>query len=257
MLEACVSESPESGEGGAALAALFDRHFEVVTADTPELLDAAHALRYQVYCLEHAFEDPAQQTGEREVDQYDVRSVHAVLIARASGTVVGCVRLVLPELNGAVGPLPILSVVDQASVARLNEYRTARLAEISRYAIAKAYRRRSGENLYPDVGEQSLEANDWRRVAPHMSLGLLRGVGRVAHAHGIDTVCAAMAPPLLRMLERFGLIFERLGEPIEYHGPRQPCIARCDQLLAGMADRNPAYHRVVEEAYRGSGRTEG
>lgn len=238
-------------DGGASLTALFDRHFEVVTADTPELLDAAHALRYQVYCLEHDFEDPSQQTGEREVDQYDVRSVHAVLIARAIGTVVGCVRLVLPELNGAAGPLPIRGLLDQASLERLNAYPTARMAEISRYAIAKAYRRRSGETLYPDVGVQAFETKDLRRVAPHMSLGLLRGLGRVAHAHGIDTVCAAMAPPLLRMLERLGLVFERIGEEIEYHGPRLPCIARWDQLMAGMADRRPVYYRVVEEAYRG------
>lgn len=249
-----MTDARDSGlgdDGGASLTALFDRHFEVVAADTPELLDAAHALRYQVYCLEHGFEDPSQQTGEREVDQYDVRSVHAVLIARASGTVVGCVRLVLPELNGVAGPLPIRGLLDQASLERLNEYRTARLAEISRYAIAKAYRRRAGESHYPDVATEKFNATDLRRVAPHMSLGLLRGVGRAARAHGIDTVCAAMAPPLLRMLERFGLVFERLGEPIEYHGPRQPCIARCEQLLAGMADRNPVYHRVVAEAYRG------
>jgi len=255
-----MSDADDSGRGddaGAALAALFNRHFEVVPADTPELLDAAHALRYQVYCVEHGFEDPSQQTGEREFDQYDVRSVHAVLIARASGGVVGCVRLVLPELHGVAGPLPILGLLNDPSQARLAEFATARIAEISRYAISKAYRRRSGENLYPDVATEDIHAADLRRVAPHMSLGLLRGVGRVARAHGIDTVCAAMAPPLFRLLERFGLEFERLGPPIEYHGPRQPCIARCDQLLAGMADRNPAYHRVVEEAYRGGGRTEG
>jgi hypothetical protein len=41
--------------------ALYDRHFSVVPADTPELLDAVHALRYQVYCVEHPFEDPTQR----------------------------------------------------------------------------------------------------------------------------------------------------------------------------------------------------
>ena len=42
---------------------LYDRYFTVVPADTPELLDAAHELRYQVYCREHAFENPAADSG--------------------------------------------------------------------------------------------------------------------------------------------------------------------------------------------------
>lgn len=81
--------------------ALYDRHFIVVPADTPELLDAVHALRYQVYCVEHAFEDPTEQLGGRERDRFDAQSVHAALIAKSSGSVVGCVRLVLPERGAA------------------------------------------------------------------------------------------------------------------------------------------------------------
>ena len=83
--------------GGGALGDLYNRYFDVVPAHTPDLLEAAYALRYQVYCVEHAFEDPAQQIGEREIDRYDEHSVHAVLIAKNTGEVVGCVRLILPQ----------------------------------------------------------------------------------------------------------------------------------------------------------------
>jgi hypothetical protein len=48
----------------------------------------AHALRYQVYCVEHAFEDPSQQIGERERDRDDDRAVHAVLIRKSTERVV-------------------------------------------------------------------------------------------------------------------------------------------------------------------------
>jgi N-acyl amino acid synthase of PEP-CTERM/exosortase system len=227
------------------LSALYDRDFIVVPADTPDLMDAAHALRYQVYCVEHQFEDPAQQQGKRERDAYDAHSVHAVLIARSSGDVVGCVRLILPD--GATPSLPLWNLLGDPERSRLDSFGRHRTAEISRYAIAKAYRRREGESQYPDVGEPV--ANELRRLVPHMSLGLLRGVGRLAARNGMETVCAAMAPSLMRLLERFGLVFERLGSPVDCHGTRQPCVGECEQLLAGMADRNSDYFRLVERAY--------
>ena len=241
-------DQPDAQDGGG-IAALYDRYFHVLPADTPELLDAAHALRYQVYCVEHAFEDPAQQIGERERDSYDGHSVHAVLIAKSTERVVGCVRLILP-VEGGAGGLPIRDFLGDADRARLDKFDPGCTAEISRYAISKQYRRRQGESFYPDVDFGDLPPTELRRLVPHMSLGLIQGVARVASSHGITTVCAAMAPPLLRLLEQLGLDFERLGPLIECHGLRQPCVAKCEQLLAGMAGRNPDYYRVVANAYR-------
>ena len=234
-----------NSQSDSDLSALYDSHFTVVPADTDDLLDAAYALRYQVYCVEHPFENPALQRDERERDEHDGQAVHSVLIAKSSGNVVGCVRLILPQQNGL--SLPIRSLLGNAERARLDTFDVHRTAEISRYAIAKGYRRRHGESLYPDV--ESPLTNDLRRLVPHMSLGLLRGVGQLAARHGMQTVCAAMAPPLMRLLERFGLVFERLGPPVDYHGTRQPCVGECEQLLAGMEQRNRDYHRLVAKAY--------
>jgi N-acyl amino acid synthase of PEP-CTERM/exosortase system len=233
---------------GIDLSDLYDRHFIVVPADTRALLDAAHALRYQVYCVEHQFESPADQNGERERDRYDDHSVHAVLIAKSSGDVVGCVRLIIPQ--GGAPSLPLWDLLGAAERERLSAFGPHRTAEISRYAIAKRYRRREAETLYPDVGEPS--ANEVRRLVPHMSLGLLRGVGQLAARHGMTTVCAAMAPSLMRLLERFGLMFERLGPLVDCHGSRQPCVGECEQLLAGMAGYNEEYYRLIAQAYHGS-----
>jgi N-acyl amino acid synthase of PEP-CTERM/exosortase system len=235
--------------GELGLSALYDGLFSVVPADTPELLDAAHALRYQVYCVEHAFEDPAQQSGGREKDRYDAQSVHAVLISKTSGDVVGCVRLILPACGAAPGSLPIRDLLSPTDGRRLDRFGTQRTAEISRYAIAKKYRRREGESLYPDVAWRDPPAHELRRLVPHMSLGLMRGVCLMAAQHDIETVCAAMSPPLLRLLERFGLVFQRLGPAIEYHGLRQPCVADGEQLLAGMAERHRDYYHLVAPGY--------
>ena len=238
-------------ESFSVLSGLYDRYFAVVPADTPDLLDAAHALRYQVYCVEHAFEDPSQQIGERERDRYDDDAVHAVLIHKSTEQVVGCVRLILPRAIGGISSLPLRKLLDEEDRLKLDQCDPARTAEISRYAVSKVFRRRQNEEFFPDVHMGDLPVNEVRRLVPHMSLGLIRGVGKLAAEHGITTVCAAMAPALLRLLERFGFTFQALGPSIDYHGLRQPCMAECEALLAGMAERHAEYHELVDAAYRG------
>lgn len=234
----------------ASVAALYDKYFSVVPGDTPKLLDAAHALRYQVYCVENHFENPAEQKGEREHDPYDSHSEHAVLIYKPTGDVVGCVRLVLPLPTGGVSTLPIRSLLADSARATLDRCDPDSIAEISRYAVSKAFRRREGEGLYADVQMMELAETEVRRLVPHISLGLFRGVAQLAADHHVSTVCAAMSPALLRLLERFGLKFEALGPPIEYHGLRQPCMADGEALLAGMSNRHAEYGQVVDATYR-------
>ena len=240
----------------ARLSELYDRYFTVVPAHTPQLLDAAYALRYQVYCVEHPFLDASAHPTGREIDRHDAHAVHAVLINRSAEEVVGCVRLVLPPTGEGADALPMRELLGPEARARLDACDMTRTAEISRYAVSKTLRRREGEELYPDVslasddGEE-LPPADFRRLAPHISVGLLRGVAALASEHGVTTVCAAMAPSLLRLLKRFGLVFETLGPPIEYHGLRQPCIADCETLLAGMAQKQSEYFHLVDAAYHG------
>jgi N-acyl amino acid synthase of PEP-CTERM/exosortase system len=104
--------------------------------------------------------------------------------------------------------------------------------------------------LYPDTGFFDLREEESRRVIPHITLGLMRGAAKLAADHGITHVCAAMAPALLRLLQRFGLTFETLGPAVQYHGLRQPCIAECKSLLSGLAARNRDYYLLVDAAYR-------
>jgi N-acyl amino acid synthase of PEP-CTERM/exosortase system len=248
----CSSTVSEScAKTHAALSGYYNRYFAVVPANTPDLVDAAHALRYQVYCVEHAFEDRARQIGQRERDRYDDRAVQAVLIYKPASRVVGCIRLVLPSPDAGIESLPIHKLLDKEHRKRLDQCDPARSAEISRYAVSKEFRRRRDEEFFPDVHVADLPANEFRRLLPYMSLGLLRGVSSLAADQGITTVCAAMAPALLRLLERFGLIFQALGPLIDHHGLRQPCLANCEALLAGMAARHAEYYELLEAAYHG------
>jgi N-acyl amino acid synthase of PEP-CTERM/exosortase system len=70
----------------SALSEKFDQHFQVELADTPASLSEALALRYQVYCLERGFEDPASNPDGHERDEFDERSVHAIVRHRPTAS---------------------------------------------------------------------------------------------------------------------------------------------------------------------------
>lgn len=235
------------GDERPSLSDLYDRYFEVLPARSPALLDEAHALRYQVYCVEHAFEDPAAQAMPgRERDAYDAHADHAVLIYRPSHQVVGCVRLILPPYDTSDVRLPMRDLLASADRNRFDTFPPGSTAEISRYAVSKMFRRREGETLFPDIGFTNLGHADARRLLPHMSLGLIRGVAKLAGSHGVTHLCAAMVPALMRLIERFGLHFEPLGPLVDYHGQRQPCIASVESLQVGLATRDVEYSRFVD-----------
>ena len=89
----------------------FQQHFSVVPADTQELSFKAHALRYQVYCIENPFEDPGQHPNGKEMDQYDHRSVQSLVNHMGSGDAVGCVRLILHEECNPDALFPVFETV--------------------------------------------------------------------------------------------------------------------------------------------------
>jgi N-acyl amino acid synthase of PEP-CTERM/exosortase system len=218
---------------------VYGRYFSVMRADTPELQQQVYRLRYQVYCIEHAFENPHDHFAEQEIDEYDCHSVHAVLVHRPSGSVCGCVRLILP---GGGSPLPITRFVPDHAAAALP---TRRMAEVSRYAVSKAFRRRTEESEYPDVHFGDLEPSELRRLVPHITVGLMLAVATLSEHCGISHLAAVMAPALLRLLRTCGMEFVTVGPLVEHHGVRQPCFAAVADLLAGVKAANPAYFEII------------
>ena len=58
----------------------YNEYFDIERADDPERLDRVYRLRYQVYCLEHPFENADEHSDGRERDEDDDRSVHTLLV---------------------------------------------------------------------------------------------------------------------------------------------------------------------------------
>jgi N-acyl amino acid synthase of PEP-CTERM/exosortase system len=216
------------------LLSCYREHFEVVRAETPNLLDQAYRLRYQVYCIENSYEHPDQQVDGRERDIYDARSAHALLVHKGTGAVAGTVRVILPGADAQELPLPIISVTEPHQGERLRQLPPPQVAEISRFAISKQFRR------------HYLEAED-RRMLRCITFGLIRGALEICRENDIQYICAVMERGLIRLLARVGLVFEHVGELIEYHGARQPCVARISQLVERSKAERTLLWRYAEQ----------
>lgn len=83
---------------------------------------------------------------------------------------------------------------------------------------------------------------DERRVLPHISLGLFAAVMRMVREHDVTHCYAVMEPALLRLVGRFGVIFNRIGADVDYHGLRVPCLAIVDEAL-------PQIHAVAPSVW--------
>jgi N-acyl amino acid synthase of PEP-CTERM/exosortase system len=211
-------------KGGSLLDA-YNHWYDVIPAESDEQLDQVYKLRYQVYCRENNFEAADAFTDRREIDQYDCRSLHSLLIDRSNGTVAGTVRIILPDENIIENCLPIQQFCRQQLIlGRKIPLRTT--AEVSRFAISKTFR-----NGSPKSEDHAAYPVDRKALAPYITLGLIRGLIQMSLEHGITDWFAVMEPSLLRLLARFGIYFKPLGTLIDYHGMRQPSHISLSDLL--------------------------
>lgn len=229
----------------------YDQYFKVVRAETDDLREWSYRLRYQVYCIENAFEPVAENPGERETDRYDPQSVHSLLVHHPTGAVVGTTRLILPRLNGKAVPLPVETLCPAELLGRFaHRIPAERAAELSRFAVAKEFRRRAEDKGSVAGGLSPTDGDNPRRVIPHISLGLMQSVLAMATERGITHIYAVMEPTLLRMLRHLGIYFENIGPLVEYHGRRQPCFCEVDQILATTWEERPDVWEVLTDNAR-------
>ena len=218
--------------------ARFDTYFQAVSADTRELIDKALALRYQVYCLERQFEDPKQQVGGLETDQFDRHSVHSLVFHRPQEEPIGTARLILPQARP--NSLPIQSVLKKTGTNPCDYFPNHAVAEVSRFAISKEFRRRKVENgLFPEADSKR------ERHGNLPCLGLIQMLLRQSMELGIEYWAAVMEPQLLRMLALMGIRFQPIGPLVSYHGLRQPSFCHLPVMVRNMALTKPDAWAVV------------
>jgi N-acyl amino acid synthase of PEP-CTERM/exosortase system len=245
---------PHTEADRQSLFSLYARWFDVVPADTPERLKEAYRLRYQVYCVENNFEDATGRTDGMETDEYDKHSVHSLLIHRPTGMVAGTVRLILPDGSGSIAALPVSQVCTDQSLHDKAKFPPERTAEISRFAVSKAFRRRITDATHPDMhfvdGVPMDRAQERRILTPNITLGLMKAIAEMSIRNRITHLCAMMEPALLRLTGRLGIKFTPLGKTVEYHGVRQPCYAALTDIGFALMQCSPEAHELVSDQGR-------
>ncbi len=150
---------------------LFHRYFDAVFAGSDELRSEVFRIRYDVYCEELRFEDPARFPDKQETDAYDRYSLHCLLLHRPSNTFAGCVRLVQVNPEAPSDPLPFEQLcrgrMYEPVLEELVTDRT-KVAEISRLAVRSSFRRRKGESRVPGGIVEERQRGSSARTRPGM-----------------------------------------------------------------------------------------
>lgn len=251
MVLQAVSQSSNPSRGRppeSELTEIYYRWFDVVRCDNADLVRQAQQLRYQVYCLETGFEDPAANPCGLEIDAADDHSIHSLLVHKPSGIVAGTVRLILPQEKKTDCGLAALAVSPVLQGKGEDNLPKARTAEISRFSISKEFRKRIEDSLYPAAVDEEGEPT-WlgRRALPSITLGLMRAIVAMTREAEMSHVVAVVEPALVRLLFRLGINFERTGERVTYHGERYPVFRNMSELLDEIYLRRPEIWHVITE----------
>ncbi len=215
------------------LANHFHDYFSIQIADTLELKKQIFKLRCNVYCKELGYEKtcnhPEFSDCENcEIDVFDTYSKHVLIQHKESRAYAGCVRLVTPPLYKAEALLPFEANCSQSfnskTVAFLREGNDIKVGEVSRLAVASEFRLRKSDTKSPDGinAEQLLLGinKEQLRYFPLIAIALYFAATSIAVSQNLKYAAVMMEPALARLLNRSGITFIQLGEPMDYHGKR-------------------------------------
>ncbi|MGH8520122.1 MAG: PEP-CTERM/exosortase system-associated acyltransferase [Gammaproteobacteria bacterium] len=240
------------------LVAHFKQYFEIVRADTPDLLEQAFRLRYQVYCQEGCLPgfDPLDYPDglERDIYDYEHRSVHCLLRHRPTGTNAGTVRLVLADPVQPDAPFPVEAAagqqIEQGHASMAGSIRRS-IGECSRFILARRFRSRRGEHQWPDgLADEGLDTgrgSDERRVLSHPVLGLVKAAMIMSWERQVSYWYTAMEPRLDRRLRQFGLVLRPVSPPVDYHGPVRAHWGFLPEVFANMHQQRPEVWCLLTE----------
>lgn len=229
----------------------FNEYFEVILADTPELLEQSFHLRYAVLCIEArapGFE-ATHYPDELETDEHDCHAHHILLKHRPTDSFIGSARLIFPDPLNPGKPFPAEqhTQIDPAliDISKLPRQRTI---EISRFILLGKYSRRREERRRSDAppgGEQRDPSN--RRRFPHPMLAISVGIIRTCARLGITHWLSVMEPSLNRLLGLYGLQLDPIGPLVDYHGPRRPYHAEISKVMNRMQKNNCQVWELVTD----------
>ena len=213
--------------------------FHFKEADSEDLKKKIFRLRYEVYALEFGFENPLDFPDKLEQDEYDAHSIHFAAFNEYD-EVIGTVRMIRNSEKGF--PVEHASKITEFHDKPGSDY----ITEVSRLAVSKTLRRRPEdcmhgvESYIPQsqggVFDKKNETNKFieKREKPVVILGLYKLVYLKCKELGITHMYMITEDKLFHALYKFGFIFSKVGEPVEYHGKRTPFATSWDAIEKHM-----------------------
>jgi N-acyl amino acid synthase of PEP-CTERM/exosortase system len=207
---------------------------------SPDRLQEAYRLRFQVYCHECHFLKESDYPQGYETDEFDPFSAHFGAFD-SEDRMVGSVRLILP----CASRFPIEEHCPALEVDR-NLIPRENCAEVSRLTISKLYRRRANDGLYyePQVEDKKIQGRGGpftRRMRP-MAFGLYRAMYQESKRTGILYWFALMEKSLWKLLNIHGLAFRPIGPEVDFFGMVTPYLADIRELEKGVYSKFPEFH---------------
>ena len=237
-----MSALPDTLDTGAG----FSKYFEMLPALSREEQEQSFRLRHEVYCEDLGWEE--RRSDALETDAHDVHSLHCLARSRQSGRLAGCVRLVLGRTDDASQRLPFEltcgETLDRALMERFAGSRD-RMAEVSRLAIVRDYRRRRGEESSPGTLLASSFGTAEQPRFPYLLVGLYMAVFVIAQRHRLDTLFLLVEPRLSRHLNHLGIGNRQIGAAAEHRGLRVPAMMDVAQVIANLNPRLRGIFDVV------------
>lgn len=228
----------------------MQQEFKFVQADSEALKKVAYRLRYQIYVEECGFERPEDHLDGFEMDEYDAHSIHFAALD-AADQVIGTVRIILASDKGF--PIERVAQMHFPGEKPLPQY----IGEISRLAVARAYRRRAGDGLYgvrtylreseggvlPD--DRVMPVQHERRKWPVIVLGLYAMVYQAVKRLGLTHLYMITEEELGCALNKYGFLFHQVGGPVQHHGIRIPYLAIVAESEKHLKRTNPDLMRLL------------
>ncbi|RJQ53787.1 MAG: GNAT family N-acetyltransferase [Nitrospiraceae bacterium] len=240
--------------------------FTVNIASEEKELKEIFRLRYKVYCLEWGFEKICNHSDGILTDNYDKHSLH--FAARdLSQKLVGALSLILPSEEGF--PVEKYCELDIDN----NEIPRGQIAEISKLVVHRDYRRRTEDKyIYgPDeerrsIGSFAFDNYSYNRrfedkpkykqgtQRPGMSLvekrkrheiiiSLYKALYIESRRRQMTHWYAIMTKGIVTLLEKFGVQFKAIGDPVDYHGIRTPYLGELRKMEEEMSNRDPELYK--------------
>lgn len=233
------------------------RYFDVVPANTQALLEQAYKLRYDVYCEENQHPMNCDSPDGMEIDAFDERAEHHLLIHQPTGDIAGTVRVIPPDQDSPLFSLPLQEVCDHPVL--FNDDIVSSLSEISRLCMASRFRKRPTDGtILPafnaaDSTKLRFDSENMtfiRRRVPYAPLGLLMAATETALKHRTLNVIVAVSPEDCVSFKDIGMSYRILGPRLKHYGGMQPIIFNIKHFLDSMKARNWSCWEVVSDQGR-------